>query len=308
MEWRNTMNMDVLNQVLMLFIIMLIGYYAKVRNIINDEINKGLSQMLLRITLPMLIVSSFNFTYSPEIAGDMFIAFWVSFLMFIVLIIINKILFPKFSKDKKIVLKFMTAFSNCGFMGFPLLLSVYGKMGVLYGAIFNINFNLFIWTYGLSLYTEEKGIKNIKGLIVNPGILSVLIGVIRIVFSIKFPTVVQGTLEMIGSMTTPLSMIIIGAMLSEVKVRDIIKDLSLYYGSVVKLFLVPLITLFIMRLLSIDPVIANTIVLIEAMPTAATCGIFAESTNRATEYSSKIIFVTTLFSVITIPLWLAILI
>ncbi|SHI02939.1 AEC family transporter [Clostridium grantii] len=301
------MNIEIINQVLVLFSIMIVGYYARKRNIIYDEINKGLTQILLRITLPMLIVSSFNFTYSPELMGDMAVVFLASFFIFIVLIIINKVLFLKFENDKKAVLKFMTVFSNAGFIGFPILLSVYGKIGVLYGAIFNINFNLFIWTYGLSLYTGEKGLKNIKGLIINPGILAVIIGVVRVAFSIPVPSVIQGTLEMVGNMTTPISMIIIGAMLTEVKVKDIVKDLSLYYAIIIKLGVVPFITMIIMRILSIDPIIANTIIILEAMPTGTLCAIFAENTNNAPEYASKVVFITTLFSVITIPLWLTVL-
>ena len=301
------MNIEIINQVLVLFSIMIVGYYARKRNIIYDEINKGLTQILLRITLPMLIVSSFNFTYSPELMGNMAVVFLASFFIFIVLIIINKVLFFMFENDKKAVLKFMTVFSNAGFIGFPILLSVYGKIGVLYGAIFNINFNLFIWTYGLSLYTGEKGLKNIKGLIINPGILAVIIGVVRVAFSIPVPSVIQGTLEMVGNMTTPISMIIIGAMLTEVKVKDIVKDLSLYYAIIIKLGVVPFVTMIIMRLLSIDPIIANTIIILEAMPTGTLCAIFAENTNNAPEYASKVVFITTLFSVITIPLWLTVL-
>lgn len=301
------MNVDIINQVLVLFFIMIVGYYGKKRNIINEEINRGLSQILLRITLPLLIISSFNFTYSDELVGNITIVFFVSLLMHFLLIVLAKILFPKIEKDKKAVLKFITVFSNSGFMGFPILLSLYGKIAVLYGSIFNINFNLFIWTYGLMLYTEKKDFDNIKKAIMNPGIAAVGIGVLRVLLSIEVPSALQGTFEMVGNMTTPIAMMIIGVMFADVKLKEIISDWTLYYGSLIRLIVVPLITLLIMKALPIDPMIIKVIIIIAAMPAATLGAIFAESTGRAPKYASKIVFVTTLFSIITIPLWLSIL-
>ncbi|GAA0181643.1 AEC family transporter [Clostridium sediminicola] len=300
------MNVDIINQVLVLFFIMLVGYYGKKRNIINEEINKGLSQILLRITLPLLIISSFNFTYSDELIGNIIIVFFVSLIMHLMLIVLAKVLFPKVEKDKKAVLKFITVFSNSGFMGFPILLSLYGKIAVLYGSIFNINFNLFIWTYGLMLYTEKKDFKNIKKVILNPGIVSVGIGILRVLLSVQFPSAIQGTLEIVGNMTTPISMMIIGVMFADVKLKEIISDWTLYYGSLIRLIVVPLIILLIMKRLPIDPIIIKVMIIIAAMPAAALGAIFAESTGRAPKYASKVVFVTTLFSIITIPLWLSI--
>ena len=213
-------NVDIINQVLVLFFIMIVGYYGKKRNIINEEINRGLSQILLRITLPLLIISSFNFTYSDELVGNITVVFFVSLVMHLILIVLAKILFPKIERDKKAVLKFITVFSNSGFMGFPILLSLYGKIAVLYGSIFNINFNLFIWTYGLMLYTEKKDFDNIKKAIMNPGIVAVGIGDLRVLLSIEVPSALQGTFEMVGNMTTPISMMIIGVMFMGLFVQD----------------------------------------------------------------------------------------
>lgn len=300
-------NIDIFNKVLVLFLILIVGYYAKKRNIINEEVNKGLTQILLRITLPLLIISSFNFTYSTELIENMISVLWVTILVHLVLIGLAKICYPKMNKDKKIVLKFITVFSNSGFMGFPILLSLYGNIGLLYASISNIIFNLLVWTYGIMLFTEEKELKNLKKVFINPGIVAVVIGIIRIVFSIKVPSAVQGSFEMVGNMTTPISMIIIGVMFAEVKFKEVISDITLYYGTLMSLVIVPLVTFLIVNILPIDSMVANVLVVAQAMPAATLCAIFAESTGRAPRYASKIVFVTTLLSIITIPLWLSIL-
>ncbi len=298
-------NMAVVNQVLVLFLIMFIGIIAKKKNIIDEKINKGLTNFLLNITLPLLIINSFNIEYSQELLGNMMKVFGYTLLLYIFFSIIGGIFYFKFSPNKRAVLKFSTVFSNCGFMGFPLVLSLYGNIGVLYVSIFNIVFNLFIWTYGLILYTNEKDFKQAKKLLKNPALIAVLIGLILLVLPVKLPSVLYMTFKIVGDITTPLSMIIIGVMVADVKIKETLKDFSLYYISLIRLIVVPLITYFILNLFNVDILIRNIIIILQAMPAATLGAIFAESTNNEPQYTSKVVFVTTLFSVITIPVVLA---
>ncbi|WP_392486468.1 AEC family transporter [Haloimpatiens sp. FM7315] len=297
-------NNSVINQVIILFIIIILGYYSRKRGILNKEINKGLSNLLLRVTLPFMIIASFNYKFSPELLHNIKKIFIYSLIIHMVLIPLSKVFYYKYPKDndKKDILRFITVFSNSGFMGYPVLGSLYGKVGILYASIFNIPFNILSWTFGLMLFTKSDNSKNIKKIITNPGIISVFIGIFFFTFSIKLPYVIQNSLELVGSITVPISMIIIGSMLAEVKIKEVFREKSIYYVSFVRLFLIPAITYIILSLIKADKLLINIAVIVEAMPAAAICSIFAESYDKNPEFASKGVFITTLLSVITIPI------
>lgn len=288
------------NQVTILFLIMCVGIYGRKKKILNEEINKGLTQILLRITLPFMIITSFNYTYSKEMSLNMKKTFLYSLFIHFILIFIGNILYLKIEKDKRDILKFVTVFSNCGFMGFPILEGIYGNVGMLYGSIFNIPFYVLIWSYGLMLFSQKKDLQALKRIFYNPGIVSVAIGLFT--FSIKIPLIIENTMKLIGNMTTPISMIIIGFMISGIKIKEIFKEASIYYASFIRLILAPALTFFIFQLLKTDVIITNVAVIIQAMPVAVVCAVFAKDNNKRPEFASQAVFITTLLSIITIPI------
>lgn len=295
-------NSNVINQVIILFSIIGVGYYAKKKGIVNTEINKGLTRLLLEVTSPLMIIASFNYEFSGDIMKKMITLFLYSCGIHIVLIFLGYVLYKNREDGKREILRFSTVFSNCGFMGFPVLGSIYGDMGILYAAIFNIPFNIFSWTFGIMLFTGEKGSKNLKKVFFNPGIISVLFGIILFVFSIKLPSPIYSTFKLVGDMTTPLSMIIVGNMLAQVSFKEIFKNRLLYNISFVRLLVIPAITYVILTLLKADPMIKNIAVMVEAMPAATLTAIFAESFDKEPEFASQVVFITTMLSVGTIPL------
>ncbi|MFA9399151.1 MAG: AEC family transporter, partial [Clostridiaceae bacterium] len=203
--------------------------------------------------------------------------------------------------------RFTAVFSNCGFMGYPIVSSIYGDIGVFYAAIFNITFNILIWTYGLALFTGENEYKNIKKVIYNPGIIAVILGLIMFMFSIKIPSNLFNALDLVGSTTIPLSMLIIGSSLSKMKFKDMVNGKDVYYSSFVRLILLPLIVLFVMKLLNLSDLVIGIAVIITAMPAAANTTVFAEKFGKNASFASKCVLISTVLSAITIPLILLIL-
>ena len=296
------MNLDVINQVLILFLVIFIGVFARKKNYLNKEINKGLSDILVNITLPLLVVSSFTAEFSQDMlfnAGKVFI---LSMLINIVLIFCSKIIFSKFPENERNIFKFVTVFSNCGFMGFPILLGLYGKTGVFYGSIFNITFNLFMFTYGIILFTNKKEEKSLKKILINPVIICTGIGLLIFRFSIKLPMPIDKTINMVGSMTTPLAMLIIGSMLAEINIREALIGYKVYLVSFIRLIGAPLLTLVILKTLGVDGLILKVLVVIQSMPAAATVAVFTEKYGGNENLTSRYILITTVFSIITIPL------
>ncbi|MBW9155990.1 AEC family transporter [Clostridium sp. FP2] len=295
-------NSQLVNQVMVLFIVMMVGFYAKKKNFFNIIVDKGLSELLLNITLPFMIVTSFNIKYEATMVSNAQKILIYSFLIHIGLIFISKILFFKFPSNKQQVFRFVTIFCNVGFMGYPVLESIYGGVGVFYAAIFNIPFNLLVWTVGVMLYTGEKDFKSMRKAIANPAIIAVFIGIILFVFSIRLPLPIENSLKLVGSTTTPISMIIVGSMLAEMKFKNIFSDISIYYATVVRLLIVPMLIYVVLKFLKVDELLLNICVILQAMPAAVITAIIAEKHGGDSLLASQCVFITTMVSVITIPI------
>lgn len=295
-------NSQLVNQVMVLFIIMMVGFYAKKMKFLNNTVDKGLSELLLNITLPFMIVTSFNIKYEATMVNNAQKILFYSFLIHISLIFISKMLFFKFPKNKQQVFRFITIFCNVGFMGYPVLEGIYGSIGVFYAAIFNIPFNLLVWTVGVMLYTGEKDFKSMRKAMANPALIAVFIGIILFVFSIKLPLPIETSLKLVGSTTTPISMIIIGSMLAEMQFKNIFSDVSIYYATVVRLLIVPMIVYIVLKFLKADELLLNICVILQAMPAAVTTAIIAEKYDGDALLASQCVFITTIVSLITIPI------
>ncbi|MCT8976947.1 AEC family transporter [Clostridium sp. CX1] len=296
------MNNNVINQVIILSLVMMVGVYARKRNIITGETRKSLSDLLMNITLPFLLISSFNFNYSENMIVNARTIFIYSILIHVILIFVSKILAFKYPENSQKVLRFVTIFSNCGFMGYPVLEGLFGKIGIFYGAIYNIPFNIFMLSAGVMIYTGKKDLKTLKSVLVHPGIIATVLGFLMFIFQIKLPYPLYTTLSVVGSMTTPLSMVIVGAMLAEVKFKEVFKGTLVYYASFLRLMVVPFLTLFILKLLNADRLLLQVSVVIEAMPAAVLGSIFAERYGADTALASRSVFITTVISMITIPI------
>ena len=294
--------MIVLSKIVSLFLIILIGVYGTKRRIINEEVNKGLRRILLEITLPLLVINSFSFEFKDGMGRNVLMAFIYSVAFMIVGTIISYIFLTPFKGDKKRILHFANVFSNCGFIGFPIINSLYGAEGVVYTSIFNMVFNIALWTYGILIFSDKVSKKNIKQVVLNPAIIAVYLGIDIMLFNIKLPSFLLDTIKSVGDMTAPISMIIVGSILSRVKIKDVFKEVSIYYGALIKLIIIPLGLLLIKKALNENTTIINTIIIIQAMPAAAMTSIFAADFNKEKEYASIVVFITTLLSIITIPI------
>ncbi|WP_313346498.1 AEC family transporter [Sedimentibacter sp.] len=289
-----------------LFIIMLVGVYASKKNIITQEINKGLTDILIKIALPFMIVSSFIFTYDESIKANVLATFYLSLGAYAIMAAVSIILLLPVKNDKKTVLHFANVFVNTGYIGFPVLNSIYGYEGVIYGSIFNLFFVIFLWTYGILLYKGklDKGYlkKEIVNLLFNPSIIAVIIGIIIMLYNIEIKGAILSSIKSIGNITGPLSMFIIGVILSKIKITQHIKDWTVYYGIIIKLIIIPVIIYSISLLLKEMTIAVYAVIIMTAMPASAMTSILAESYNKEKEFAAIIVSATTLISLITVPI------
>ena len=291
----------VFNKIIALFLIILIGVYGTKKHIINDDVNKGLRRILLEITLPPLVINSFSFSFDEGMGRNIITAFIYSILFMILGGIISYILLKPLKGEKKKILHFANFFSNCGFIGFPIINSILGAEGVVYTSIFNMVFTIFLWTYGVMIFSDKLSKENIKKVLLNPSIIAVYIGIPIMIFNIKLPASILDTTKIVGDMTAPISMIIVGSILSKVKIKSIFKEASVYYGALIKLIVIPLAIYMIKLIIKDNSSVIDTIIVIQAMPAAAMTSIFAADFDKEKEYGAIVVFVTTLLSIITIP-------
>lgn len=297
---------SITNSVVSLFIIILVGVYGSKKKIITAELNKGLTDILIKIALPFMIISSFMFTYDDTIKSNVLKTFYLSIGAYAVMVAVSYLLLMPVKNDKKTVLHFANVFVNTGYVGFPVLNSIFGSEGVIYGSIFNIFFVIFVWTYGIMLYKGklEKGYlkSEIINLLFNPSIIAVVIGIIMMVMDIEIKGALLSSIKSIGSITGPLSMFIIGVILSNVKIKQHLRDWRVYYGIIIKLLIIPVTIYLISLLIGDSSKAAYSIIIMTAMPASAMTSILAESFNKEKEFAAIIVSATTLISLITIPI------
>lgn len=302
--------MTVLSQVLVLFILITIGLILKKLKIIDDSLGKGLSNFIVYATLPSLLVTSLNYEFSKELLNNGLLILAIGPFAYIFAILVG-FLFIKFNHveqpDRGIYL-FACIFPNVGFMGYPVISVVYGEIGLFYAALFNLWFNILLWTLGMVLTSPKNDTKINLKMLINPGTIAITIGLILFLFSIKLPTPIFDALDSLGNTTTPLAMIVIGSMLGDSSVKSVIKNKRLIVSVLIKLIIMPLPILFILSIIPIPKIVIGIIATLMAMPVAANAAIFARKNDSNYKLASESIFLSTLFSIATIPIFISILI
>jgi malate permease and related proteins len=298
----------ILIQVTIIFILVCVGYLSSRKGIIDEKIATGLTDILLNISLPALVISSCIRSFDVEVLQNVIIIFFATLVIHLILLVGSKIFFIKYSKPRRNVLTYCAMFPNVGFMGMPFVLSLYGQSAIIYAAAFMIAFQMFIWTYGVLLF-HNKGslLQSIISILKMPLFLSVVVGLLIFALSIPVPAVLDSSLSILGAMTTPLAMIIIGHQMTRMKLSELIDDKDVYYGSFIRLVIAPLLTWLVMRSFGMDPFIINICVLLQALPTAITISLMPQKYGGETVFATKCLAVTHGFSFFSIPAMLMLL-
>ncbi|MGI6084641.1 MAG: AEC family transporter [Acetivibrionales bacterium] len=296
----------VLHQVLILFIILAIGYVAGKCNILDSNGTKKLSEVLLYIAVPSMVFSSFFIELSQERLVNIAWMLGFSFFMFIFSIIFSKLFFLKFNEQVNPILRFIAIFSNCGYMGIPLMKAIFGDEGAFYGSFYIVLFNVFVWSYGYMLFGGENTKSElIKRVLFNPALISVYAGTIVFLLQIPIPEVVKGAVKTVGDTTMPLSMMIIGGVISTEKLSSLFNDWRVYLSAFVRLILMPVVAFFIALWAGVPSIPAAITVTALAMPAAANAAIFPKLFGGDAVFASKCVAVTNLLSLITVPVILS---
>lgn len=308
--------MAVATQVAILFLLIVAGFIVKKLGVVSDHINDEMGKFIMQVTLPAFIIVSMDYEFSYQALLESFQLIVMSFVVYLGAIILSFVLVKalKIKRHETMdVYQYALTFSNVGYMGYPVVSLVYGTTGVFYAAIYNLSFNILVWTYGIYLMTRHQkhrtkisGSERIKN-ILNPGIVAIIIGFILFLTPFRLPGPLFETLQMVGNTTTPLSMMFIGFLLSEVKWQDLFETWKDYVVIFVRLLVLPLLVYGGLRFFGYSDYMLGIPVLIAAMPAAANAAIFASLYGNDAVLSSKLVFISTLLSVATVPLFMILL-
>lgn len=300
--------MVVFQTMLKLFLLLVLGFVLFKCHIFDEYTNKKISALIVNVASPMLIISSIAGVEGSN-KSIVFLMIGAGILMYIGFIILGKIinrLFP-FPKKDWPVYECMVVFANTGFMGYPVLLDVFGQEAVFYASLIHMAFNFFVYTYAIMCLTkgDDSEFKlNFKQLL-TPGIILIFVGIFIYLFDIQLPSVLMDTINSVGSLTAPLSMMMIGSSLAVYPIKNSFTDWRSYVFAFVRLMFVPFVTMIMCRLLHIDAYYANITIITNAMPVGSMVLMLATQYNANVKIVTRNIVVSTLLSVITIPIVVA---
>ncbi len=298
----------VVQKIIVLFIAMIAGFICKKTNILDKNSTKSLSSMLVYITNPCLIICSLQMDYDGNVLYVAGCVFLLSVIIHALLAIISHFIFkPVKNRSERSVYSYALTYSNCGYMGYPLMMAIFGdEIGLFYGVIFTTAFNLFTWTHGVIVMSNQPKIPW-KKLIYNPALISVILSMILFLGKIRLPATVNDGLSLVGDMTFPLSMIIIGSLLADMNILHILKQKKLYLFSLLGLIAAPAVMLAAAYVLKLPEYLSIVGITMCAAPVAANTAVTAEVYDNDSALAARLVGITTLFCLITMPfmLWLS---
>ncbi len=300
---------ELVQELLILYFFSFIGFIMAKVHVLNKDANEILSRLILNITLPSLIISSLNIPFSYDMIKEFYWLLFLSVYILVLSILLATWMGKQLNKTpkKRPVYESLIIFGNQGFIGYAIIFVLFGSEGIIYLVIFNIIYLILIWTYGIYLFTKNKEVINLKGL-VNPGIISTMIGLILFLFPIKTPNFASIVLEETGKMTIPLSMIFIGSLLATVHLKELMrlsKDIYLWKAVIVKLIVIPFLFAPLI-FFSIPTHLILVAFIVSGMPSAPTVSLYSQKYKADTFFASTTVLISTILCVFTIPLLIAV--
>lgn len=299
-----------LNQVIVLFLLMGVGYVLSKTGILSAKTTDQLTTLLCYIVSPAIILYVFLRKFEPDKFNNLLIAAGATLFIITFNIVVTTLIFNKKTiknDDRRIVSRFASTYSNSGFMGFPLLQALAQNNGLFYGSAYNGVLQLFNWTHGMLLYSGKVGKKAVAKALLNPNLIAVIVGTVMFRFSISLPGPLYSTVKYISDLNTPLSMIVIGASITQIPLKELFNDALVWVTVLMRNLILPLSVLFILHAFGLHGEILLCVMIPASCPTAGVTVLFAKLTGKDVALPAKAMTLSTLMSLLTLPFILSIL-
>lgn len=284
---------------MVLFLVLMTGFFIRKKDILDDHGVKKMTTLVIRVTAPLLMIdamaqpSTMNFKTIGQI---LLLSLFVYGFLFVMSMLVPIVL--RVPKENIGIYKFMTMFSNVAFMGFPVVSSIYGKEAIFITSIYNLPFYLLVFTLGI--YFVSMNHQKTSGfnwrLMLNPGVYAVAIGLVIFGLKLQLPTVIGQSIAMIGGLTTPLSMLVIGASLVHVDFKGLLRNKRIYIHCLLKQIVFPALVLLVLLPFPLEGAMLGVPVIIVGMPVAANAVMLAKEYGGDDIIASEGVFVSTFLS------------
>ena len=308
----------------MMFFLVAFGVVLKKKGILKEESRGIITDLVLYGFLPCNIINSFRMEFSIDILKRFALILCISLLTQAVSYLLSRVLYNHKPQAVKRVLQYCTIVSNSGFLGLPIAEAIFGAEGMMYASVFIIPMRIMMWSVGISCFTESPDLKSVmKKIALHPCIIAVYIGLALMIFQEPLAALYKAAASVSGPVgsvvqtlayaldkavrsasgcTTATTMLLIGTMLADVSIKDMLNPDALLI-SLIRLGVLPGIVMFGCSLFSVNPLIAGVCVLITGMPAGSTSAILAAKYGCDYVFATKCIVVSTLLSMLTIPMW-----
>lgn len=296
--------MLLLQQMIIFFLIMLVGYICRKIGVFGETTGKMVSGIVINIGMPALIIASGMNPETLENKGKLLFTLGIALIFFAIMFVIAELLPRLLRADREDygAYQVMTIFSNIAFMGYPLLDAMYGSEAVIHAAIFNLLYSVLNYTYGIrKMQTGGQREKFSWKQLLNVGVISCLIAVILYITELPVPMIFEDTATRIGAITGPLSMLVIGDSLAQIQLKDLFTDVRLLIFSAVKLLLMPALLLWGLGLFVTDPMFRGVCLVMTATPVGSMTVMLAQQYDGDYRLTSRGVALTTVLSVATMP-------
>lgn len=297
-------------RVLSLFPILIIGYTMRKIGLFNKNSMRTISDLILYLSQPFLIINSIvKISFSVENLKTGLLSIAISAGVHVVLSITAlAAAIPFKNMDKKKIIQLGIIFSNCSFLGLPIIGSILGDEGRFWVGFYAIFFNFFFWSYGLIIIGKgRKDIKiNLVKVVFNFGTIPCYIGIALFLLRITPPAAVGSMIESLAALATPLSLFLTGGLIASLPLKSLFTTRSIYYTSAIKLIIMPLIILIILKFIGLDARMCIFAMVMAGLPSAANTAMITSHFDIMPEYAAQQIGLMTTLSAFTLPLivWL----
>lgn len=290
-------------QVLTLFILLGVGFAMGKLYWLDDWGISGISNILLYIVTPAILLTSFQREFVAADFRNFGLILSASAILHLLLVGGSCLIIHDTQKQRERIFRFAVVFSNCGYMGYPLMQALVGKVGVYYGSAYVVVFNVLAWTLGVYMISGDKKKLRLRPLLCNPGVLGTVAALTLYLLQIKIPDILMTPLEHISNLNTPLPMIVIGYQLSQADVKKAFQGLNTLLTTLLRLVISPLLALGICLLLGLRGDVAIVLMVAASTPPAALLGMFAVKYKADASTASSMVSGVTALSVLTMPLF-----
>lgn len=291
----------VVGKVAVMLVLIALGCLITRKGMMTEKGAAEMTTLLIKIVTPCLIVNSFLSSAGDLEVNELLLAVGVSALAIFLAMGISYLCFRKEAPGRQKVLRFAAIYSNAGFMGLPLIQAIVGGKGVIYGSFFIVVFNVICWTHGYRMMSGGK--LNMKAAIFNPGIIGLAFGLPIYFFKLHLPAVITEPVGFLAGLNTPLSMLVIGSYVARISLKSFVSDISVYKMAFLRLIAAPGLYLLLLMLIRPAPELFVGSVIQAAAPVAANTVLFAVEYGSDSELASKTVAVSTVLSIVTIPMF-----